>query len=331
METIAEAHEMGIAHRDLKPSNIMLEPARDGLAARVLDFGIAKVMERGTDEAETADTATHPRARAFTAASAAPEQLAGCRTGPWTDVYALALLLTEVLTDRPPIVTDEPHERHRIAFADARPTPASLGVDIGAWEAILARALAVKPRDRQRDARTLLDELDGAMRSEEDPRHLPPHARETGAVVRERERELAERAERLLLGLGEGFALVGRDLHLEAGGEHLHVDLLLYHLKLRRFVVVDVEPPTSPPGLTDRLSARLSVVDAQLRHPADAPSIGLRLRNTKNGLTVAYALGDCSPVRGPRRQSTTRMVAVLQDELTGNLPAVEELRAGLAE
>lgn len=174
LEAIAEAHELNIAHRDVKPSNIMLVPAKGGLSPRVLDFGIAKMMEPGDAGASAGATATDSNLRAFTAASAAPEQLSGARTGPWTDVYALGLLLTEVLTDRPPIATHDPNERYRIAFAEERPTPASLGVDVGAWEPVLHRALAVRPADRQRDARVLLAELDEALTATAAPAKTAP-------------------------------------------------------------------------------------------------------------------------------------------------------------
>jgi hypothetical protein len=162
LEAIAEAHDLGIAHRDLKPSNIMLVPTKGGVTPRVLDFGIAKMMAGDNDPASAGDTTTSSSQRAFTASCAAPEQLSGARTGPWTDVYALGLLLTEVLTDRPPIPTRDANERYRVAFAKERPTPGSMGVDVGRWEGVLTRALAVRPSDRQRDARELLEELDAA-------------------------------------------------------------------------------------------------------------------------------------------------------------------------
>jgi eukaryotic-like serine/threonine-protein kinase len=163
LEAIAEAHARKIVHRDIKPSNIMLVPAEGGASLRVLDFGIAKIMAPGGDEASNGETATDAQRRAFTPASAAPEQLSGSRTGPWTDVYALGLLLTELLTDRPPVAAYDANERYRAAFARERPTPARAGVDVGPWEAVLTRALAVRPSDRQRDARALLDELEAAL------------------------------------------------------------------------------------------------------------------------------------------------------------------------
>ncbi len=163
LETIAEAHELNIAHRDLKPSNIMLVPEKGGVTTRVLDFGIAKMMSPDGDAASNGETSTGSPRRAFTAVSAAPEQLSGARTGPWTDVYALGLLLTEVLIDRSPVEARDAHERYRVAFAMERPTPGRAGVDVGSWEAVLNRALAVRPADRPRDARALLDQLDAAL------------------------------------------------------------------------------------------------------------------------------------------------------------------------
>ncbi|HEY2516107.1 MAG TPA: serine/threonine-protein kinase, partial [Polyangiaceae bacterium] len=162
---MADAHDIGIAHRDLKPSNIMLVPGKEGLEPRVLDFGIAKMMAPDRLAGLSGDTATDSTQRSYTPASAAPEQLSGARTGPWTDVYALGLLLTEVLTDRAPVATHEPNERHREAFAATRPTPGSMGVDVGPWEAVLQRALAVRPAERQPNARRLLEELERALRA----------------------------------------------------------------------------------------------------------------------------------------------------------------------
>ena len=207
LEAIAEAHDLGIAHRDLKPSNIMLVPTKTGVSPCVLDFGIAKIIapEDATAPA-TGDTATDSNMRAFTACSAAPEQLSGARTGPWTDVYALGLLLTEVLTDQPPVAALEANERHRIAFATERPTPARFGVDVGAWEAVLARALAVRPADRPKDARALLGELDRALATG-DAVTARTAAATTAPVARKGRHPALWAAALLLLALGGGLGL----------------------------------------------------------------------------------------------------------------------------
>jgi eukaryotic-like serine/threonine-protein kinase len=95
VEAMAEAHEAGIVHRDLTPNNLMLVPGRRSPPVRVLDFGIAKTMN--AEAATPSGTTTDSAVRAFCPAYAAPEQLTGRRTGPWTDVHALGLLFTEVL------------------------------------------------------------------------------------------------------------------------------------------------------------------------------------------------------------------------------------------
>ncbi|MEJ7598987.1 MAG: protein kinase [Kofleriaceae bacterium] len=263
LETIAEAHEQGIVHRDLKPSNIMMVPGKSGVVPRVLDFGIAKMMERGHDGAAAADTATDSRLPAFTASSAAPEQLAGSRTGPWTDVYGLALLITEAVTDRPPIATEDPHERHRIAFAEVRPTPASMGVDVGAWEAVLARALAVKPPDRQRDARALLEQLDLALHDD------VPLRRDHSAVpaTRDKRRPFARIA---LAAVGAGaISLVAVGVARRASHDSSTV---VATSSARPFVVVSEfrarqGDPRIAAAFGELLSAQLRVGDA-MRGPA---------------------------------------------------------------
>ena len=156
---IAEAHASGIAHRDLKPTNVMLETSARGATARVLDFGIAKIMEV-EDAPSTGATATSATYKAYSPAYAAPEQVSGMRTGPWTDVHALGLLLTEVVTGRAPYPTGDPNELYRCVFDPVRPTPARFGVDVGPWESILARALAIKPADRFASAGELLAALE---------------------------------------------------------------------------------------------------------------------------------------------------------------------------
>lgn len=163
-EALAIAHDEGVAHRDLKPANVMLARTRQGVEPRLLDFGIAKSM--ADDEAHPSGaTATRTVIRAFTLEYASPEQHGGTRTGPWTDVHALALLLVEVLTDRPPIVGEDSTALTVDALSPVRPTPAKVGLDVGPWEPVLARALALRPNDRFQHARELLQELEASMPS----------------------------------------------------------------------------------------------------------------------------------------------------------------------
>lgn len=164
MEAVAMAHAQGIVHRDITPGNLMLVETAAGPSLRLLDFGIAKVMEEGhggrADEPE--DTQTHTALLAFSPRWAAPEQAGRGRTGPWTDVHALGLLCTAMLTgQRPYRGTRE--ALFREIFSEPRPTPAAFGVDVGAWEPVLSRALSLRTEARQPDAGALLRELQDAV------------------------------------------------------------------------------------------------------------------------------------------------------------------------
>jgi serine/threonine protein kinase len=147
LEAVHYAHARGVVHRDLKPGNIMLVPAENGVSVRVLDFGIAKAAE-AEPLPETGQTLTEGGRHAFSRHYAAPEQLAGARTGPWTDIHALGLLLVELLTDRSPYPSRDATELYRAAFAEERPSPARYGLDVGPWQAIIERAVALKPAQR---------------------------------------------------------------------------------------------------------------------------------------------------------------------------------------
>ncbi len=94
-EAVQYAHANAVIHRDLKPSNILVKA--DGTVS-LLDFGIARQIEDVTGEAD----ATRTGVRLMTPAYAAPEQVRGQRTGVYTDVYALGVLLYELLTGRTP-------------------------------------------------------------------------------------------------------------------------------------------------------------------------------------------------------------------------------------
>ncbi len=178
LDALAAAHDMGIAHRDIKPANIMLPSdtqaasmrgsRRGGGArptARVLDFGIAKLMSEGEDGPASGQTRTSSLMPAFSPRYASPEQLSGTRTGPWTDVHALGLILTEMLTDRAPFDHGDKLKLATQVMSERRPTPAKFGVDVGPWEPVLARALALTPSDRFPNAGEFLTALEAEVPS----------------------------------------------------------------------------------------------------------------------------------------------------------------------
>ena len=91
---VDSAHHNLVVHRDLKPANILVTAEGE---AKLLDFGIAKLLSGGEDEEETAHL-TQLGARVLTPAYAAPEQILGEPVTTATDVYALGVLLFELIT-----------------------------------------------------------------------------------------------------------------------------------------------------------------------------------------------------------------------------------------
>ena len=159
-EAVQAAHALGIAHRDLKPANLLIE--RDTQRLRLLDFGIAKAMQPDEVAGSGASRSTSLNLT-FSPRYGAPEQLSGARTGPWTDVHALGLVLTEVLTDRPGYSAPDLIHLYGEALSAQRPTPGHLGVDVGPWEDVIDRALALRPDDRFANAGEFLAALEASL------------------------------------------------------------------------------------------------------------------------------------------------------------------------
>jgi predicted nuclease of restriction endonuclease-like (RecB) superfamily len=150
------------------------------------------------------------------------------------------------------------------------------------------------------------------------------------AAARERELEqgLIDHVQQFLVSLGAGFAFVGRQVHLEVGGEDYSLDLLFYHLKLRCFVVIDLKARDFTPEAAGKMNFYLSAVDDQMRHRDDQPSLGLLLCRGKNRLTVEYALRDVKKPIGVA-EWRTRLVDSLPKKLQGSLPSVAEIEREL--
>ncbi len=146
---------------------------------------------------------------------------------------------------------------------------------------------------------------------------------------REVEQALVDHIQRFLLELGAGFAFVGRQVHLEVGSQDYYLDLLFYHLTLRRYVVVELKAVPFDPGFAGKMNLYLSAVDDLLRHPDDQPSIGLLLCRSKDKLVVEYALRDIKKPIGVAQWETT-MVKSLPTGLKSSLPTVKEIEASLA-
>ena len=139
-----------ILHRDLKPQNIFVARVQDEDVAKILDFGIGKV--KGVAERVAGRRSKRSGYSSFSPAYGAPEQWAGNRygqTGPWTDVWGLALTMVEVLAGHPIIDGDEASMMGTALDPVRRPTPRREGAIVSDdVEAVFETALAVDPRNR---------------------------------------------------------------------------------------------------------------------------------------------------------------------------------------
>ncbi len=138
LEAVTFAHERGVVHRDLKPSNVMLV----GDQVKILDFGTA----RAGDQATRLTTQFTPR-------YAAPEQWDPSRgdRGPWTDVYAMGLLLYEMGVLAPAMSGDDVPSLIHATMSDIRPSFRAVRPELSpTFDGILARSLAIAPSARYR-------------------------------------------------------------------------------------------------------------------------------------------------------------------------------------
>lgn len=138
------------------------------------------------------------------------------------------------------------------------------------------------------------------------------------------ERQLTEHIQSFLLELGQGFAFVGRQVHLEVGGDDFYLDLLFYHLKLRCYVVIELKACDFEPGFISQLNMYQNVVNDILRHPDDKPTIGLLLVKGKNETVVEYSLAGYQNPIGVAEWKN-QMAKALPEELRSSLPSIEEI------
>jgi eukaryotic-like serine/threonine-protein kinase len=200
-KAVEHAHRNLVVHRDLKPGNILVSEAGE---VKLLDFGIAKLLESGAG-----DAATLTRIRAMTPEYASPEQISGAPITTASDVFQLGVLLYELLTGRRPFheesggrrAHDDPHTsllppsaaalRHAGAEGTGALLPLGSVAERRRWsralrgdlDTIVARSLRLEPARRYGSVAELVDDVE---------RHL------SGRAVRARPDTLRYRAEKLV-------------------------------------------------------------------------------------------------------------------------------------
>ncbi len=148
------------------------------------------------------------------------------------------------------------------------------------------------------------------------------------ADEREIESALVRHITQFLLELGAGFAFVGRQVHLEVGGDDFFIDLLFYHLKLRCYVVIELKADKFKPEHLEQLGFYLTAVDRQVKAEQDNPTIGLLLCKSKNKVVAEYALGDKSQ---PMGIAEYKLLKSLPEPLQTSLPSIEQIENELKD
>lgn len=156
-EGIGHAHAAGIAHRDVKPENLIVR--RDGVV-KILDFGLARLFRPGGLSGDAADFARTATGMILgTAGYLSPEQLRGEKADGRSDVFALGVVLYEMVTGSNPYQRTNPVDTFNAILREDPPTLNAAGDAGGELARIVGRALARKPEERYGSAGELAADL----------------------------------------------------------------------------------------------------------------------------------------------------------------------------
>jgi serine/threonine-protein kinase len=274
---------VSIVHRDLKPENIFVANVAGEEVVKILDFGIGKAKSMISQVAGRASE-TGGGIATFTPAYGSPEQWAPKRygqTGAWTDVWGLALTLSEAMVGRPVIDGDPAAIMGTVLDPHRRPTPGSEGVIVSDdVERVFAKALALDPRFRYADAGVFWNALLAAARitsGELQEVRLPRDARaEPGGGVRVERVDVARRA-------GAGRSPSGAaPASVRGGAQQRVLDAPLAGGAAPALRPLSTEPPAAafPPAVT----GSFEVPDLDLA-PVSRPAVP----RTASGMRAAVA------------------------------------------
>lgn len=134
--------------------------------------------------------------------------------------------------------------------------------------------------------------------------------------------------ERFLLELGVGFTFVGSNYHLKIGEGDYYLDMLFYHIRLRRYVVIELKTGAFKAEYAGKMSLYLSAVDEQIKASDDNPTIGLILCTAKDKVAAEYTLKNIQrPVGVATYETTSELPEPLKEQLPTTTELEEQLQA----
>lgn len=143
---------------------------------------------------------------------------------------------------------------------------------------------------------------------------------------KELENSLIENISRFLIELGNGFAFVGKQIEIKVGKKSYYIDLLFYHIRLKRYVVIELKTGSFEPEFAGKLNFYVTAVDQQLREDSDNSTIGLIICKDKDEIIAEYSLTD---LYKPLGISSYELKKVLPEDFKSLLPSIEEVEEEL--
>ena len=136
------------------------------------------------------------------------------------------------------------------------------------------------------------------------------------------EKKLTEHVIEFLMEMGRGFAFVGRQYHLTVDGDDYYIDLLMYHLQMHRYVVVELKAVEFIPEFVSKLNFYVSAVDEYVKTPQDNPTIGFLLCPTKSDEKVRFSLRGFTQPMGVAEYEFEQLI----EEVQKALPEIENVQ-----